>query len=76
MEWLDPVVFSGKCHYACITEPNTKFEPVWSILVEVDDDNRKIIEDAISGNNKFVSGVGFGFFENNTVLDPTNNPRN
>ena len=27
--------------------------------------------------NKFVSGVGFGFFENNTVLDPINKgPKN
>ena len=33
---------------------------------------RKIVEDANAGNNKFVSGVGFGFFENNTVLDPIN----
>ena len=28
---------------------------------------RKIVEDANSGNKAFVSGVGFGFFENNTV---------
>jgi len=37
---------------------------------------RKIVEDANAGNKAFVSGVGFGFFENNTVLDPQNNPRN
>ena len=38
---------------------------------------RKIVEDANAGNNKFVSGVGFGFFENNTVLDPINKgPKN
>ena len=38
---------------------------------------RKIVEDANSGNKAFVSGVGFGFFENNTVLDPINKgPRN
>ena len=38
---------------------------------------RKIVEDANSGNGKFVSGVGFGFFENNTVLDPLNKgPKN
>ena len=37
---------------------------------------RKIVEDANAGNNKFVSGVGFGFFENNTVLDPINKPVN
>ena len=36
---------------------------------------RKIVEDANAGNNKFVSGVGFGFFENNTVLDPINKPK-
>lgn len=33
---------------------------------------RKIVEDANAGNNAFVSGVGFGFFQNNTVLDPIN----
>jgi hypothetical protein len=33
---------------------------------------RKIVEDANAGNGAFVSGVGFGFFENNTVLDPVN----
>jgi|TARA_R110000824_G_scaffold360485_1_gene548248 hypothetical protein len=40
----DPIYISGKCHYASITEPNTKFDPVWSIQVEVDDDNRSVIE--------------------------------
>jgi len=33
----DPIYISGKCHYASITEPNTKFDPVWSIQIEVDD---------------------------------------
>ena len=42
----DPIYITGKCHYASITEPNTKFEPVWSIQVEVNDDNRSIIEKA------------------------------
>tara|TARA_R100001443_G_scaffold5389_1_gene14169 strand:- start:38 stop:1717 length:1680 start_codon:yes stop_codon:yes gene_type:complete len=38
---------------------------------------RKIVEDANAGNGAFVSGVGFGFFENNTVLDPLNKgPKN
>ena len=38
---------------------------------------RKIVEDANAGNKAFVSGVGFGFFENNTVLDPINKgPKN
>ena len=38
---------------------------------------RKIVEDANASNGKFVSGVGFGFFENNTVLDPINQkPKN
>ena len=31
---------------------------------------RKIVEDANGG--AFATGVGFGFFENNTVLDPLN----
>ena len=42
----DPIYITGKCHYASITEPNTKFEPVWSIQVEVNEDNRPIIEKA------------------------------
>ena len=31
----DPIYITGKCHYASITEPNTKFDPVWSIQIEV-----------------------------------------
>ena len=42
----DPIFITGKCHYASVTEPNTKFEPVWSIQVEVNDDNRSAIEGA------------------------------
>ena len=42
----DPIFITGKCHYACITEPNTKFDPVWSIQVEVNDSNRDIIDGA------------------------------
>ena len=42
----DAIYITCKCHYASITEPNTKFEPVWSIQVEVNDDNRSIIEKA------------------------------
>tara|TARA_R100000781_G_scaffold100124_1_gene63669 strand:- start:23 stop:496 length:474 start_codon:yes stop_codon:yes gene_type:complete len=42
----DPIYITGKCHYASITEPNTKFEPVWSIQIEVDDNNRSVIETA------------------------------
>jgi len=42
----DPIYISGKCHYASITEPNTKFDPVWSIQVEVNDNNRAVIEGA------------------------------
>jgi hypothetical protein len=45
-EMNDPIYITGKCHYASITEPNTKFDPVWSIQVEVDDDNRSVIESA------------------------------
>tara|TARA_R110000744_G_scaffold11441_7_gene34670 strand:+ start:820 stop:1275 length:456 start_codon:yes stop_codon:yes gene_type:complete len=49
----DPIYITGKCHYASITEPNTKFEPVWSIQVEVDDSNRSVIEGAnLPINNK------------------------
>ena len=42
----DPIFITGKCHYASVTEPYTKFEPVWSIQVEVNDDNRSAIEGA------------------------------
>ena len=42
----DPIYITGKCHYASITEPNTKFDPVWSIQVEVNDENRSVIEEA------------------------------
>jgi hypothetical protein len=42
----DPIYITGKCHYASITEPNTKFDPVWSIQVEVNDDNRSVVESA------------------------------
>jgi hypothetical protein len=49
----DPIYISGKCHYASIIEPNTKFEPVWSIQVEVNDDNRAVIEKSgLPINNK------------------------
>ena len=49
----DPIYISGKCHYASIIEANTKFDPVWSIQVEVDEDNRSIIEGAgLPINNK------------------------
>ena len=42
----DPIYVTGKCHYASLVEPNTKFEPVWSIQIEVDDNNRSVIEGA------------------------------
>ena len=42
----DPIYITGKCHYASIIEPNTKFDPVWSIQVEVNDSNRDIIDGA------------------------------
>lgn len=49
----DPIYITGKCHYACVVEPNTRYDPVWSIQVEVNDDNRKTIEAAkLPVNNK------------------------
>ena len=42
----EPRFITGKWHYASVTEPNTKFEPVWSIQVEVNDDIRSAIEGA------------------------------
>jgi len=37
---------------------------------------RKIIEDANAGDPKYVSGSGYGFFENNVVLSVPNKPIN
>ena len=37
---------------------------------------RKIIEDANAGNPKYTSGSGYGFFENNVILDVPNKPIN
>ena len=46
-----PPIFSGRPNLKrifspSIIEPNTKFDPVWSIQVEVDDNNRSVIEGA------------------------------
>jgi len=51
----DPIYITGKCHYASIIEPNTKFDPVWSIQIEVDDNNRSVIEGA---NLKIANKAG------------------
>ena len=50
----EPIYITGKCYWACVVEPNTKFEEhSWSIQVVVDDDNRPLIEKAgIKINNK------------------------
>ena len=37
---------------------------------------RKIIEDANAGDPKYVSGSGYGFFENHVVLSVPNKPIN
>jgi len=42
----DPVYISGKCYWASVVEPNTKFEPAWQIDICVDDENRSVIEAA------------------------------
>ena len=42
----DPIYLTGKCHYASLIEPNTKFDPVWTIQIEVNDENRPVIEGA------------------------------
>ena len=46
METQKPVYITGKCRWACLLEPNTTYDPVWSIQVQVNDDNREIIENA------------------------------
>ena len=40
---------TGKCIWEHVTQPNTIFEPwVWSIDIQVDDDNKELIFFAIS----------------------------
>ena len=41
-----PVYISGKCYWASVIEPNTKYEPAWQIDISVDDENRSVIEAA------------------------------
>ena len=42
----DPVYISGKCYWASVIEPNTRYEPAWQIDISVDDENRSVIEAA------------------------------
>jgi hypothetical protein len=44
MPFNDAIYIQGKCYYASITAPNTKFDPCWTIQIEVDDNNRSVIE--------------------------------
>jgi len=47
MSRKDPIFITGKCYYASITEPNTRYDPhAWKINIQVDDNNRSVIEAA------------------------------
>ena len=43
---LEPIYLSGKCHYASVVEPNTTFEPTWQIDIALDEESKKIVEEA------------------------------
>lgn len=46
-------VISGKAYWASIINPNTTFEPVWSIDVALDEANKAIVEaDGLKVKNK------------------------
>lgn len=46
-------VISGKAYWASIVNPNTTFEPVWSIDISLDDKNKSIVEqDGLKVKNK------------------------
>jgi hypothetical protein len=46
-------VISGKAYWASVVNPNTTFEPVWSIDVSLDDKNKAIVEqDGLKVKNK------------------------
>jgi len=46
-------VITGKCYWAKVHAPDTNFEPVWSIDICVDDNNREaIMKDGLAIKNK------------------------
>jgi|TARA_R110000796_G_scaffold102405_2_gene211435 hypothetical protein len=62
----NPIFITGECNWAFLIEPNSKFSddrnpPIWSIDVDVNDENRPVIEGAgltiktKEGRNDFVT---------------------
>jgi hypothetical protein len=48
MSEIQPIFITGKCRWACITKPNTTYEPhAWSVQLQITDDNRDIVENLI-----------------------------
>jgi|14_taG_2_1085336.scaffolds.fasta_scaffold103085_3 hypothetical protein len=54
------VEVTGKCLWAHVTQPNTTFEPCWSIDVQVDDDNKELIKESkLKIYDRYVKVVRF-----------------
>ena len=52
-ERLSPIFITGKAKWASVNNLNTSYEHCWQVDVEVDDDNRSVVEEA---GLKIVSG--------------------
>ena len=51
---------TGKCLWAHVTQPNTTFEPCWTIDVQVDDDNKELIKESkLKIYDRYVKVVRF-----------------
>ena len=51
---------TGKCIWEHVTQPNTTFEPCWSIDVQVDDDNKELIKESkLKIYDRYVKVVRF-----------------
>lgn len=49
----DTRIISGKAYWAAIIEPNTTFEPVWSVDISLDEKTKAIVEkDGLTVKNK------------------------
>lgn len=49
----DTRIISGKAYWAAIVEPNTTFEPVWSVDITLDEKTKAIVEkDGLTVKNK------------------------
>tara|TARA_R110000751_G_scaffold46569_1_gene104666 strand:- start:1938 stop:2396 length:459 start_codon:yes stop_codon:yes gene_type:complete len=70
-------VLNGKAYWASIANPNTTFEPVWSIDLAIDSDNRKkAIDSGLAVKNKDDERGDFITFKRKVTSKSgnTNNP--